>query len=585
MAVNGIGNSKADIRPTQLKAGMEKTNLKNDKDKAIFDAMDTDKNGVLDQSEIEKFKQTYDKNGDDIATKKEAKKFIKDNGLKGSKIKKKDVIKFLRQSGVNTENVQDTEIQENGAVKINYKDGTSKTVNKDKSYSTTKQNADEETVTDNYDADNNHLSNTVGSKDKNTTTTTFYKDGKRVSDVVTDKANNTQTETSYDENDKPEIKVTVNNSTQARSEIKYTNGEPTTEEVRQGDNISSFEYVEGKRRIKSKIENKGNDALEKTTNYTYNEDSTVTEEISQLGAKTTTTNTLNADGHKLSQKKVVDGKEYNLTYDGEGNTKGVIVQNGETIADIAKKFNVSKDSLKEVNKDILGNNKSFKVGDEIKLPKELEADEPALQGRKSASQAKADYAHDQQIKREQAALRKQRAAAAAQRKAVAAQRKVAAAQEEAQLKGLGLTNHKGADSKVDAHYAKTNRKVKLTKIGNATHGRTICKDGKGKVYVVAQDGVILKDTYVKVSAHRKVVKLKNGARVAVDGSRKDGHGRSIVYDANGKQLVMSHDNKILKSSYVARSDRADIIRKNKGEAHKATVEMMDKQLKDAQADI
>ena len=70
MAVNGIGNSKADIRPTQLKAGMEKTNLKNDKDKAIFDAMDTDKNGVLDQSEIEKFKQTYDKNGDDIATKK-----------------------------------------------------------------------------------------------------------------------------------------------------------------------------------------------------------------------------------------------------------------------------------------------------------------------------------------------------------------------------------------------------------------------------------------------------------------------------------------------------------------------------------
>ena len=58
MAVNGIGNSKADIRPTQLKAGMEKTNLKNDKDKAIFDAMDTDKNGVLDQSEIEKFKQT-----------------------------------------------------------------------------------------------------------------------------------------------------------------------------------------------------------------------------------------------------------------------------------------------------------------------------------------------------------------------------------------------------------------------------------------------------------------------------------------------------------------------------------------------
>ena len=117
MAVNGIGNSKADIRPTQLKAGDGKDNLKNDKDKAIFDAMDTDKTAFLIKVKIEKFKQTYDKNGDDIATKKEAKKFIKDNGLKRSCNKEKDVIKFPQESGVNTENVQDTEIQENGAVK------------------------------------------------------------------------------------------------------------------------------------------------------------------------------------------------------------------------------------------------------------------------------------------------------------------------------------------------------------------------------------------------------------------------------------------------------------------------------------
>ena len=161
----------------------------------------------------------------------------------------------------------------------------------------------------------------------------------------------------------------------------------------------------------SRVENKGQDT-EKTTEFTYNEDGTVLEQISELGGnkktarltkdgkpqaeeitegnkKTTreykedgsaveniqegeniTRNQLNTEGQRLTQVKVVDGKQYQLQYDGEGNTEGIIVQNGETPAAIAKKFGVPLDKLLEVNGDKLvgkGKNRSFRVGDSIKF--------------------------------------------------------------------------------------------------------------------------------------------------------------------------------------------------------------------------
>ena len=97
--------------------------------------------------------QEYDANGDGIASKKDAKKFIKENDLKG--IKKKDVLQFLQNNNIKTddvENVQNT-VDENGKeqVLVKYKDGKVVTINSDKSSSTTQTDADGNIVTENKD--------------------------------------------------------------------------------------------------------------------------------------------------------------------------------------------------------------------------------------------------------------------------------------------------------------------------------------------------------------------------------------------------------------------------------------------------
>ena len=368
--------------------------------------------------------------------------------------------------------------------------------------------------------------------------------------------------------------------------------------------------------MNSKVENEGIPAKEKRTEYTYSEDGTTTENISEPGIKKTTTrvrkgdvtltehindngriadreyheegytekttddngnpttNICNLDNKKLVQEKTVRGQKYQATYDGQGNTTGIIVQNKESIADIAKKFGVSTDDLMNVNSDKLQGKtkKYFNVGEEIKIPKELEADDKALQGRKTADEAKADFAKDEQIR--------------AKQRAIAEQKRAAAKERDAKLrKDLGLTNYAGAGRPVTGDYYNGNKKtrsVTLTKIGNATHGRTIAKDNSGKVYVIAHNGVILKDTWVNVSAHRKTVVVGKG-RYAVDGSRGDGHGRTNLIDADGNQRVMSHDNKILKNSYVQKSDKSDVVRKDYKTAQAETLNMLTSQLDNAKA--
>ncbi|MBQ2611264.1 LysM peptidoglycan-binding domain-containing protein, partial [bacterium] len=83
------------------------------------------------------------------------------------------------------------------------------------------------------------------------------------------------------------------------------------------------------------------------------------------------------DGKNISQQIQKDGKTYYVEYDGNGNTKGVVVQNGESPAVIAKKFGVSLEDLMQVNADKLkgkGNNRYFLVGEDILIPGEMDAE-------------------------------------------------------------------------------------------------------------------------------------------------------------------------------------------------------------------
>lgn len=178
--------------------------------------------------------------------------------------------------------------------------------------------------------------------------------------------------------------------------------------------------------LTSKIENEGIPAKEKRTDYTYNEDGTTTAVTKEYGKETTritngenlvsetvtentpnggtkrtenivtengrevtvtegenVTKTLyNSENKALSQTKTVNGQEYNVEYDGNGNTK-VILQNGESIEALAKKFGCTKQELLDAN----GGKIRGWAGDDVVVPGELEADDKRLQGRQTKEEA------------------------------------------------------------------------------------------------------------------------------------------------------------------------------------------------------
>ena len=111
-----------------------------------------------------------------------------------------------------------------------------------------------------------------------------------------------------------------------------------------------------------------------------------------------TVTNLNGEGNRVTQLVIKNGETFEVEYDGNGNTMGVIVQNGESVERIAKKFGVDADELRRVNADKLHNHgngrKGFNVGESIVIPREIDADEFATlnAGRKDAAGAKAEYA-------------------------------------------------------------------------------------------------------------------------------------------------------------------------------------------------
>lgn len=132
----GSFGKKSNIELSKLQAGMKAEQLQTEEEKSIFKRIDKDNNGVIDAKELEEFTKGLDKSGDDKVSKKEARKFIKENGLKSEHVKKKDVLKFLNANIKNTENVKEAKvIEQNGEklVQITYNDGNQEIINPDKS--------------------------------------------------------------------------------------------------------------------------------------------------------------------------------------------------------------------------------------------------------------------------------------------------------------------------------------------------------------------------------------------------------------------------------------------------------------------
>lgn len=401
----GKFGKKSGVDLSTFKGGLKKDQLKSAEQKSIFNALDADGNGVLDESEIKEFKLSIDKDGDNSVSKKEAKKFLKEHDLKD--LDKKELLKFLKAYNVHTENVKDSKIiNQNGktSVQITYKDGTTEILNQDKTSQITQTDAN------------------------GTTTTRFLDENKKLLKSKEETKDGETTETEYAEDGQTPVLAEIKSKNGRVSTIVYENGKPSTKQVRHGAVTSNFSYDEnGNEVLESKIENEGIPAKEKKTEYQYNDDGTVTATVTENGKTTvqqlkdgkvssevsttssgttesvyhedgtrtetvtdkngnTTTTVYNSENNRLTQTKIVDGKEYNVEYDGQGNTK-LVLQNGESIENLAKKFGTTKQEVLDAN----GGRVRGWAGDDIVVPGELEADDKRLQNRQSAEEAKAAY--------------------------------------------------------------------------------------------------------------------------------------------------------------------------------------------------
>ena len=412
----GRNGKQGSVNPETIKAGIKKEQIEDKKLQTIFDSIDGSidgkKDGIIDADEMKEFKkQLMLAAGNDTLSTREAGKFLKKAGIKN--LDKKELFEFLDILSQSSENIEQSTVEEKNGQKyihIKYKDGSVETINPDKSaqIATFTEGGGGPGKLIKYDKDRKITEEIIETKDGKKAVTSFNREEKAVETVITD--SNT-----------PGIIQTV----------KYNeNEEPESLKIENGTTTENYIYVENGIQLTSKIENKGIPAKEKITNYTYNEDGTTTAVTQEYGKETTritkgetllsetikeqtsngqtkvtenkltengrevivtegnnvTTTTYNNENKALSQTKTVDGQEYNVEYDGNGNTK-VILQNGESIEALAKKFGCTKQELLDAN----GGKIRGWAGDDVVVPGELQADDPRLQGRQTKEEAIAAY--------------------------------------------------------------------------------------------------------------------------------------------------------------------------------------------------
>ena len=588
-----------------MKLKMKKNeSIFSDDEKKIFDAVDKNggkANGVLDKEELNKFLEDLkDAAGNGRLSKREANKFLKEHGLKD--IDPKTLFTFVDKISQSSENIKSCQMDAEGNIIIEYNDDKTETINSENQTSTIQSNDGK--ITEEYNSARELTKKTVKENETDSTTTEYSgvdKDGNPIptKETVISDENKTTITTSFEKGKKTEIETSKNNGEIVTTTTLDENEKPKSEVETQGKYTEIHrEYVNGNEnpRETKRFENKGLDTQKEYT-YEYSEDGFVIENSTELGGAkksititkdnvliskdiveidkstrieknnkggytenitegtTVTQNELNAEMNRLSQTKQVGENLYQLTYDGTGNTTGIIVQNGESPAAIAKKFGVPLDKLLEANADKLNGKKYFAVGEEIKIPREMEADEKVLRGRKDAQGAKAEYAQEQaRIQAEREARRQQ----------IAAENKI--------YKQLGLKNRKGAGTTI-----KDNKGNKYTVVGQAGFQRTIAKDKKGNIHVIAHDGVDLKTDYVAADVRfvregKKRIVVK-GRAYYTDGAARDRHGRMNVTDWTGKKSILSggksktdlSDRVILHNGYVQASDARDAAKDAKQE--------------------
>lgn len=356
-----------------IKAGVKKENM-DSKFHNVFDYIDTDKNGIMSDKEIQTFLQKLQESAkgwnSEKLSKREARKFLKENGLYTEQFNESTLFDMLNLLSNESEKIKSTNMTDKAFV-IVYKNDEEETI-----YNEVQNNDVKREIKNRKDGVEeikyfNESNEQLGSKKtiEKDGVVEFYDGENKLNKKIIQKDGNMETYTL--KNDKSELFLLYKSTTEG-----FT--------VYQEDGS----YVEAKN-DGTKIE--GNpDGSTKTTSA---DNKTITEVNKE---KTVVTKTLNRDskkvittmndGTKTSVAEVfVKGKKisqtvgnFTVNYDSDSNTKGVIVQNGESPALVAKRFNCDLEKLLEVNKSKVkgsGNNRYFLVGEEIVIPREIGAKE------------------------------------------------------------------------------------------------------------------------------------------------------------------------------------------------------------------
>ena len=369
---------------SKLKSGLKFEDIAgtNENLKPIFERL-AGKDGVLDRQDIENLHKTLaGLTENENLSLKETKKFIDENGDKIGKQNAKLLLEFLQKLAKTTEGIDNVQTGEHGET-ITYENGVKETVFKDGS----KEIQTKDNNIEKYD-NKGILIYTKTLKDGNEITTE-YKEGKvtkttinskdNIEVITSDGENTTKTITSKKDNS---VATYVNNTLTKIVEGKTThtfNGDVQTSVTKEGGTTTTvIKKNDGETLSQTQEIKSGKSTIKKVT--TFN------------GNNSVSTTYLN--GNATKQEKTIDGIKYSVKYNPDGNTPGIIVQNGESLSALAKAFGCSVQEIIDLNEGQVkykGKIPYFLVGAEIVIPGRVEADNPALINRKTKEETIRDY--------------------------------------------------------------------------------------------------------------------------------------------------------------------------------------------------
>ncbi|MCM1003264.1 MAG: FHA domain-containing protein [Candidatus Gastranaerophilales bacterium] len=247
-----------------------------------------------------------------------------------------------------------------------------------------------------------------------------YEDGKEKSSTIDYIDPNIHEEYIY-ENGAPVLKKKVVVTVPVTEDGESASANQTTETITY-DGTKTTTVTENNNRTLTVV-NDGSDILSEHEISTNSDNQTV--DRTRVYSGDNYTEDLIVDSQPRRQTKLVDGKEYTVIYDSDGNATGVVVQYGETIKKLAKKFGVDEKELVRVNSSVVKGGR-ISAGTVIKIPPKtdgtrIQADDSALQGRMSREEVLAEVQRIREQQRQEQARRReeQRLAALAKQTVIA----------------------------------------------------------------------------------------------------------------------------------------------------------------------